>query len=98
MTFVPAPGSRKAEPPYLDLSTESIPFKLTYPGTVKAKVPKRVLDPNDPDDELIAGGLSGLGDEVGLDRYFTVSDVGPQAQDITEDVGFALSREGFQRP
>ena len=76
----------------------SIPFKLTYPGTTKAKVPKRVLDPNDPDDELIAGGLSGLGYEAGLDRYFTVSDVGPQAQDIPEDVGFALSREGFQRP
>ena len=92
------PEVARPRPHTLTSSTESIPFKLTYPGTTKAKVPKRVLDPNDPDDELIAGGLSGLRYEAGLDRYFTVSDVGPQAQDITEDVGFALSREGFQRP
>ena len=93
MTFVPVPGSRKAEPPYLDLSTDSVTFKLTYPGSTKAKVPKRFLDPNYPADELIAGGLSGLWYEAGLDRYFTVSDVGPQAQDIPEGQGFAFEGE-----
>ena len=93
MSFDPEPGSRKAESNYLDISTESFPFKLSYPGTSKSKVPNRFSDPNYPDDQLIAGGLSGLWYEADLNRYFTVSDVGPQAQDIPEEQGFAFEGE-----
>ena len=93
MSFSPVPGSRKAESNYLDISTESFPFKLSYPGTGKSKVPNRFSDPNYPGDQLIAGGLSGLWYDAGLDRYFTVSDVGPQAQDIPEEQGFAFEGE-----
>ena len=93
MPFVPVPGSRKAEPPILDLSTEGITFELNYPGSTKTTVPKRFLDPNYPADELIAGGLSGLWYAADLNRYFTVSDVGPQAQDIPEEQGFAFEGE-----
>ena len=39
---------------------------------------------------MIAGGLCGLWCEAKLSRYYSVSDVGPQAQDIPEDVGFAF--------
>ena len=60
MSFSPVPGSRKAEANYLDISTESFPFKLNYPGTGKSTVPNRISDPNDPGDQLLAGGLSGL--------------------------------------
>ena len=60
MSFSPELGSRKAESNYLDISTESFPFKLSYPGTRKSKVPNIFSDPNYPDDQLIAGGLSGL--------------------------------------
>ena len=49
MSFDPEPGSRKAESNYLDISTESFPFKLSYPGTSKSKVPNRFSDPNYPD-------------------------------------------------
>ena len=76
------PGSRKPEFNYLEISTESFPFKLSYPGTSKSKVPNRFRDPNYPDDQLIAGGQPGLWYESGFDRYFTVSDVGPKAQGI----------------
>ena len=93
MSFSPVPGSRKAESNYLDISTESFPFKLSYPGTSKSKVPNRFSDPNYPDDQLIAGGLSGLWYQADLNRYFTVSDVGPQAQDIPEEQGFAFEGE-----
>ena len=93
MSFSPVPGSRKAESHYLDISTESFPFKLSYPGTSKSKVPNIFSDPNYPDDQLIAGGLSGLWYDAGVNRYFTVSDVGPQAQDIPEEQGFAFEGE-----
>ncbi|CAE07277.1 conserved hypothetical [Parasynechococcus marenigrum WH 8102] len=93
MSFSPIPGSRKAESHYLDISTESFPFKLSYPGTSKSKVPNIFSDPNYPDDQLIAGGLSGLWYDAGVNRYFTVSDVGPQAQDIPEEQGFAFEGE-----
>ncbi|QNI91186.1 atypical alkaline phosphatase with phytase-like insertion domain protein [Synechococcus sp. BOUM118] len=93
MSFSPVPGSRKAESHYLDISTESFPFKLSYPGTSKSKVPNIFSDPNYPDDQLIAGGLSGLWYDAGVNRYFTVSDVGPQAQDIPEERGFAFEGE-----
>ena len=93
MSFSPVPGSRKAESHYLDISTESFPFKLSYPGTSKSKVPNIFSDPNYPDDQLIAGGLSGLWYDTGVNRYFTVSDVGPQAQDIPEEQGFAFEGE-----
>ncbi|QNJ16352.1 atypical alkaline phosphatase with phytase-like insertion domain protein [Synechococcus sp. A18-40] len=93
MSFSPVLGSRKAESHYLDISTESFPFKLSYPGTSKSKVPNIFSDPNYPDDQLIAGGLSGLWYDAGVNRYFTVSDVGPQAQDIPEEQGFAFEGE-----
>ena len=93
MSFSPVPGSRKAKSNYLDISTESFPFKLSYPGTSKSKVPNIFSDPNYPDDQLIAGGLSGLWYDAGVNRYFTVSDVGPQAQDIPEEQGFAFEGE-----
>ena len=93
MSFSPVPGSRKAESHYLDISTESFPFKLSYPGTSKSNVPNIFSDPNYPDDQLIAGGLSGLWYDAGVNRYFTVSDVGPQAQDIPEEQGFAFEGE-----
>ena len=93
MSFSPVPGSRKAESHYLDISTESFPFKLSYPGTSKSKLPNIFSDPNYPDDQLIAGGLSGLWYDAGVNRYFTVSDVGPQAQDIPEEQGFAFEGE-----
>ncbi len=93
MSFSPVPGSRKAESHYLDISTESFPFKLSYPDTSKSKVPNIYSDPNYPDDQLIAGGLSGLWYDAGVNRYFTVSDVGPQAQDIPEEQGFAFEGE-----
>ena len=93
MSFDPVPGSRKAKSNYLDISTESFPFNLSYPGTNKSEVPNRFSDPNYPDDQLIAGGLSGLWYEADLNRYFTVSDVGPQAPDIPEEQGFALTGE-----
>jgi hypothetical protein len=93
MSFSPVPGGRKAESHYLDISTESFPFKLSYPGTSKSKVPNIFSDPNYPDDQLIAGGLSGLWYDAGVNRYFTVSDVGPQAQDIPEEQGFAFEGE-----
>ena len=93
MSFTPVPGSRKAESNYLDISTESFPFKLNYPGSDRSRVPNRFSDPNYPEDQLIAGGLSGLWYEADLNRYYTVSDVGPQAQDIPEEVGFAFEGE-----
>ncbi len=93
MSFSPVPGSRKAESHYRDISTESFPFKLSYPDTSKSKVPNIFSDPNYPDDQLIAGGLSGLWYDAGVNRYFTVSDVGPQAQDIPEEQGFAFEGE-----
>ena len=93
MSFTPVPGSRKAESFYSDISTESYVFKLSYPGTNKSNVPNRFSDPNYPDDQLIAGGLSGLWYQADLNRYYTVSDVGPQAQDIPEEQGFAFEGE-----
>ena len=66
MSFTRVPGSRKAESFYSDISTESYVFKLSYPGTSKSKVSNRFSDPNYPDDERIAGGLSDLRPKTSL--------------------------------
>ena len=93
MSFNSVLGSRKANSSYFDVNIKSSKFTLNYPGSSRPKMPGRFTDPNHPEDQLIAGGLSGLWYDAGRRSYFTVSDVGPQAQDIPEGQGFLFEGE-----
>ena len=76
-----------------DLKASSAEFVLNYPGTNRPELPTALEDPNQPDVQIIAGGLSGLTYDADLKRYFTISDVGPQVIDIPEGQGFAFEGE-----
>ena len=76
-----------------DLKASSAEFVLNYPGTNSPELPASLEDPNQPDVQIIAGGLSGLTYDADLKRYFTISDVGPQVIDIPEGQGFAFEGE-----
>lgn len=62
-----------------DLKASSAEFVLNYPGTNSPELPASLEDPNQPDVQIIAGGLSGLTYDADLKRYFTISDVGPRS-------------------
>ncbi|WP_191964788.1 esterase-like activity of phytase family protein [Synechococcus sp. RSCCF101] len=74
-------------------TVENIDFSITYPGESGVEAPTQLADPNFPDDVIIAGGLSGLWYDPGAGSYYTISDRGPQAQDIPEGQGFAFEGE-----
>ncbi|MGC6484031.1 MAG: choice-of-anchor I domain-containing protein [Synechococcus sp.] len=61
---------------------QNVPFSINYPGQDSPVAPASIIDANYPNDQIVAGGLSGLFWSDDTNLFYTITDRGPQAQDI----------------
>lgn len=61
---------------------QNVPFSINYPGQSTPSAPASIVDVNYRDDQIVAGGLSGLFWSEDTNLFYTITDRGPQAQDI----------------
>ncbi|WP_131592467.1 choice-of-anchor I domain-containing protein [Synechococcus sp. BS55D] len=70
-------------------SAKDVSFSIDFaPGT------NVIADSNYPSDKIVAGGLSGLWYDESTKLYYTISDRGPQAQDVPVKDGIPKAYQG----
>ncbi|MCT0223725.1 choice-of-anchor I domain-containing protein [Synechococcus sp. CS-1328] len=77
-------------------SATDVPFEIPY----QASGDLPMADPNFPDQQVVAGGLSGLFFDPTENLYYTITDRGPQANDIPSSYPIAAfqGEKIFQDP